>query len=184
MLADSRMHAVRSDQKIAFGAGAIGEVGHNGLIGPVFDSDQALFERYFDIFAPGRRQDRLEEHGAAHVHRGLTEALLHIPVDRAEPGPRLREEIEGFGDRAAADHLVGEADLGQHMHAVWRNLQTAADAGRLRPRLEHLCIDTSSFEEDGADRTGNAGADDDGSAGSLCHVLAPCIRAVVGMYIC
>ena len=85
MTAGGRMHAVRSDQEIALGAGAIGEVGHNRLIGPVFDVDQAFFERYLDILAPGRRQDRLKEGGAAHVHRGLAETLLHILVDRAEP---------------------------------------------------------------------------------------------------
>ena len=110
--------------------------------------NQAFFERYFNALAPGRRQDRLVERGAAHVHRGLTEALLHIPVDRAELGSRLRIEFECIGDRATADHLVGEPDFGQHVHAVRRDLQAAADAGRAWPRLEHLRIDAGPFEKD------------------------------------
>jgi hypothetical protein len=57
------------------------------------------------------------------------------------------------------------------MHAVGRDLQTAADAGRAGPRLEHLRIDAGPFQEDSANRTRNAGTNDDGLAGLLGHVL-------------
>ena len=73
-------------------------------------------------------------------------------------------EIEGFGDRAAPDHLVGEADLGQHMHAVRRDLQAAADPGGIGPRLEHFRVDAGLLQEDRRHGTGDAAADDQGFA--------------------
>jgi hypothetical protein len=94
MRAHGRMHAVGADQKIAFGAGAVGEVGDHGLIGAVFDAHQPLLEGEFDVLAPGLVHDRFVERGAAYVDRGLAEARLHVPVDRAEPHPGLRMEIE------------------------------------------------------------------------------------------
>ena len=73
-------------------------------------------------------------------------------------------EIEGFRNRTAADHLVGKSDLGQHVHAVGRDLQPTADTGRGGPRLEQLGVDTGLAQKDRGHRTGNAGADDDGFA--------------------
>jgi len=146
-------------------------VGDDGLIGAILDVHQPLFEGEFDVLAPGLSNNFFVERGAGHVHRGLTEALLHVAVDRAQPRAGLRIEIEGFGNRAAADHLVGEADFGQYMHAVRRDLQPAANAGRVGPRFKHPRVDTGSFEKDGGHRTGNAGADDDGFAGWFGHAL-------------
>jgi hypothetical protein len=94
MLAHGRMHAVRADQKVAFGAAAVGEVRDNRLVGPIFDAHQPFLEGEFDVLAPGPVQDRLVERGAMHIHRRLAETLLHIPVDRAEPETGLRMEIE------------------------------------------------------------------------------------------
>jgi hypothetical protein len=54
----------------------------------------AFLEVEFDVLAPGLVHDRFVERGAAHIHRGLTEALLHIAVDGTEPASRLRIEIE------------------------------------------------------------------------------------------
>jgi len=83
----------------------------------------------------------------------------------------LRQKFEGFADRARRDHLVGEADLGQHMHAVGGDLQAAADPGRIWPRLEQLDVKTCSLQEDCGDRAGDTGADDEGFAGALRHTL-------------
>ena len=80
-------------------------------------------------------------------------------------------EIERFRDRAAADHLVGEANLGQDMHAVRRDLQAAADPGGVGPGLEQLDVDAGPLEKNAGRRTGDAGADDDGFAGSMGHGL-------------
>jgi hypothetical protein len=52
-----------------------------------------------------------------------------------------------------------------------RDLQSAADAGRIGPGLEHLRVDAGSLEKDAGDRPGNAGADNDGLAGSFRHGL-------------
>ena len=52
-----------------------------------------------------------------------------------------------------------------------RLVGNAADAGRVGPGLEHLRADTGSLEKDGGNRTGNAGADDDGFAGWFRHAL-------------
>ena len=54
-------------------------------------------------------------------------------------------KIEGFGDRSAADHLVGKPDLGQHMHAVRRDLQAAADARWSRARLRIIAASMPAF---------------------------------------
>ena len=52
MPAHRRMHAVRADQKVAFGAGAIGEVRDDWLIRSIFDADQPFLEGELDILAP------------------------------------------------------------------------------------------------------------------------------------
>jgi hypothetical protein len=57
------------------------------------------------------------------------------------------------------------------MHPVRRNLQSAADAGRVRPCLEQLRLDAGLPEQDRGDRAGNAGTDDEGFAGAFGHVL-------------
>jgi len=59
------------------------------------------------------------------------------------------------------------------MHAVRRDLQTAANAGRVGPGFKQPGVDTSSLEEDADHRTGDAGADDDGLAGRFGHALLP-----------
>ncbi len=88
------MHAVRADQEVAFGAGAVGKMRDNRLVGAIFDADEPLLEGEFDVLAPGLVHDSFVECRAAHVDRGLTEALLHVVVDRAEPGSGLRVEVE------------------------------------------------------------------------------------------
>jgi hypothetical protein len=168
-----RMHAVGADQKVALGTGAVSKMCDNRLTGSIVDTYQPFLEAELDVLAPGLVQDRFVERGAAHIHGGLTETLLHVSVDGAKPGAGLRIELEGFGHRTAADHLVGKADLGEHMHAVRRDLQAAADTGRVRPRLEQLRVDAGPLEEDSGDRTGDAGADDQGFAGRVGHVLLP-----------
>jgi len=80
-------------------------------------------------------------------------------------------EIEGFRDRTAPDHVIGQSGLGQHMHAVRRDLQAAADAGRVGPGLEQLGLDAGALQKDTGHRAGNAGADDDGLARSSGHAL-------------
>ena len=166
-----RMHAVGADQEIALGAGAVRKVRDHALIGAVLDADQPLVKEQLDILAPGLVHDRFVEGGTAHVHCRLTETLLHVLVDAAEPVSGLRIEIECFRDRAAADHFVGEAGRGKHVHAVRRNLQAAADARGIGPSLEHLRLKTGLPQQDGGDGAGNAGADDEGFAGSSRHVL-------------
>ena len=79
-------------------------------------------------------------------------------------------EIERFADRSAPHHLLGEANFRQHMHAVRRDLQSAADSAGIRPRLEHLDIDAGLLQEDRRHRTGDAAADDQG-LGSFAHAL-------------
>ncbi len=101
----------------------------------------------------------------------MPETLAHVAVERAEQVALLRMEIEGFGDRPAPDHVVGQPNLGQHVHAVRRDLQAAADAGGMRPGLEYLGLDADAPQQDRGDGPGNAGADDERFAGSLGHVL-------------
>src|SRR6478672_11833800 len=102
-----RMHAVGTDQEITFGAGAVAKMRDDRLVGAVLNARKALLEMQPDVVAPGLVHDDLVQRGAAHVHRRLAETRLHVAIDRAEPAPRLRIEIKGFRDRAAADHRLG-----------------------------------------------------------------------------
>ena len=166
-----RMHAVGADQKIALGAGAVGEMRDDRLVGPILDMRQPFVEMQRGVGAPGFVDQRLVEGGAAHVDGRLAETRFHVAVDRAQPAARLRIEIEGFGDRAAADHFVGEAKFGQHMHAVRRDLQAAADPLGVGPGFINLGVDAGLLQENRGDRAGDAGADDQGFAGRLGHAL-------------
>ena len=84
---------------------------------------------------------------------------------------RLRQEVEGFADRSGADHFIRQSDLGQHVHAVGRDLQAPADAGRVGPGFEQLDVEPCALEEDRGDRSGDTGADDEGFARALRHGL-------------
>ena len=170
------MDAVSADQEVALGAGAVRKARDHALIGADVDADQPLVKEQLDVLAPGLIHDRFVESGPAHVHRRLTEPLFHILVDGGEPVSRLRIEIECFRDRAAADYFIGEAGRGKHVHAVRRNLQAAADARGIGPSLEHLRLETGFPEQDGCDGAGDAGADDEGFAGSCGHALLLMLR--------
>jgi hypothetical protein len=57
------------------------------------------------------------------------------------------------------------------MHAVRRDLQATADPARVRPGLIYLGVDAGLLEEDRSDGAGDAGADDQGFAGTFGHAL-------------
>jgi hypothetical protein len=141
------------------------------LVGAVLDPRQAFLEVQFDAGRPGLVGEHVVQHCAWHADRGLAEALHHIAVDRAEPGAGLRVEIDRFADRAAAHQFGSDADLVEDMHAVGRDLQPAADPGRMRPRLEHLRVHAGALEQNGGDGAGDAGANDESLAGSSGHDL-------------
>ena len=80
------MHAVGADHEVALGAGAISEMRDDGPVGAILDGDEAFLEPQLDILAPCPVDQRLAQRGAAHVHRGLAEALPHVLVDGTEAG--------------------------------------------------------------------------------------------------
>src|SRR5207248_10051243 len=91
-----------------------------------------------------------------------------------------RIEVEGVRDRAAADQLAGEADLVQDLHPVRRDLEAAADALGIGPGLVDRGLDAGAAEQDRGDGPGDAGADDQGLAGTVGHCLAPDVSVVLG----
>lgn len=171
-----RMNAISTNDEIALGKGAVGKMRDDGPVGAILDGDEPFLEPQLDILAPGLVDQRFVERSAAHVHRRLAETLPHVLVHRTEPGAGLRMEIEGLRDRSAPDHFVSQSDFGQHMHAVRCDLQAAADAGGMGPRLEHLDVDAGLLQEDRRHRTCDAAADDE-RFGSSAHVL---LHACVG----
>ncbi|MHC2638411.1 hypothetical protein ACVJGB_001279 [Bradyrhizobium liaoningense] len=57
------------------------------------------------------------------------------------------------------------------MHAVRRDLKAAADAFRIRPGLVDRGLDAGAAQQDRDDGPGDAGADDQGLAGTVRHGL-------------
>ena len=165
------MHAVGADQEVAFGGGAVGEIGDDRLVAAILDLDQALVEIERDAGAPGLVDQHLVQRGAADIDRGLAETPRHVAVDRAEPSAFLRIEVEGLRDRAAADQLVREPDLVHHMHAVRRDLEAAADALGVGPGFVDRGFDAGAAQQDRGNGPGDAGADDQGLAGTMGHGL-------------
>jgi len=171
MIAHGRVHAVGADQEVTLGTRSVREMRDDGLVRPVLDARESFLEKELDVRGPGLLDDGLVQHGAAHAEGGLAEASRHVAVDRAEAGAGLRVEVDRFADRAATHQVGGEAGICEHMHTVRGDLQSAADTGRMRPGLEDLGFDTDPPEQDGSDGAGNAGADDEGLAESVCHGL-------------
>jgi hypothetical protein len=122
---------------------------------------------------PGLVDQHLVQRGAADIDRGLAETPRHVAIDRAEPLPALRIEVERFRDRAAADQLVRKADLVHDLHAVRRDLKAAADAFRIGPGLVDRGLDAGAAQQDRRDGAGDAGADDQGLARTIGHGLLP-----------
>jgi len=89
MATHRRMHTIGADQEVALGAGAIGKMRDDRLVGAVLDPHQPLFELDRDAVVLGFRQDRLVEGGAAHVDGRRAEPPFQVAVDGSERDARL-----------------------------------------------------------------------------------------------
>ena len=90
-----------------------------------------------------------------------------VQVEVADDASVEISEVELARRCAGGGHPFGQAEGRQHAHAVRRNLETAANGGRLRMGFEDLRRDAGALQEQREGRPGDAAADDDGS---MCRV--------------
>ena len=140
-------------------------------VAAILDGGEPLLEMQLDIAAPGLVDQHFVQRGAAHVDRGLAEARLHVAVERAEQAAGLRIEVEGFATeprRISSSASPISASTCMPLGAICRPPPIAGGVG---PCLVQFGLVAGLFKENRGNRAGNAGADDQGLAGTSRHGL-------------
>ena len=165
--AHARVHAVRADEEVAGLRRPVVEARHHAA-GLDRQIAQALAVVDRDAVAIDRRAHQPVQVGARHVDPGPRAAGGREPDDLA--AMVLEPEVARGLPRAF--QLVGDAELGQHAHAIGRDLEAAAHVVSEGVRFQDHRLDAGAGEEHGDGGAGDAAPDDDGSLpGRVCF---PC----------
>ncbi len=169
-LADLGADAVGADDEVAFDAGAVGEVGEDGLVGQVFDGDEAFVVVDGDALGFGLLDEHAVEGGAGDHDSGLAVAA---GISGALASEELSELVfKGpfvSGDTGVAD-LLDDAGGGEDVHAVGSEAEGAAGFAGAVGGFEDVDAEAGLLEEEGEDGAGDSTADDEG-AFLVCHKL-------------
>ena len=160
-LADLGADAVGADDEVAFDAGAVVEVGDDGLVGLVVDGDEALVVGDGDALGFGLLDEDAMECGAGDHDSGLA-------VAGGIAGALAGEELSVLvfkgplvgGDTDVAD-LLDDAGCGEDVHAVGSEAEGAAGFAGAVGGFEDVDAEAGLLEEEGEDGACDSAADDE-----------------------